>query len=100
MMAVTLDLAKQWLKIDWNDEDSLIAMLIDGAKEELLKSGIKERESLVYDRAILMLVSHWYANRTGTDDSNDILSRPLTFGIQDAILKLKAEGDPDAQTTG
>ncbi|MGG1481459.1 head-tail connector protein [Bacillus smithii] len=99
-MAVTLDLAKQWLKIDWNDEDSLIAMLIDGAKEELLKSGIKERESLVYDRAILMLVSHWYANRTGTDDSNDILSRPLTFGIQDAILKLKAEGDPDAQTTG
>lgn len=99
-MAVTTDLAKQWLKIDWNDEDTLIDFLIKSAKEELLKSGVKERESLVYDRAILMLVSHWYSNRTGSDDSNDILSKPLAFGIRDAILKLKWEDISDGQTTG
>lgn len=98
MMAVTLDLAKQWLKIDWTDEDTLIQWLIDSAKQELLDAGIMERDSKTYDRAILMLVSHWYANRTGTNDSNDIFSKPLTYGIQDAILTLKAEGDPNEET--
>ncbi len=90
-MAIDLDFAKDWLKVDWDDEDKIIQFLIDDAKEDLLKAGIKERESKVYDRAILMLVSNRYYNRTGSDNSNDIQSKP----IQDAILKLKAEGNPD-----
>ena len=93
-MPLNLALTKQWLKVDWDDENDLINFLIDSAKQKLLDAGIKERESFTYDRALLMLVSHWYSNRTGTNDSNDILSKPLTYGIQDAILILKAEGYP------
>lgn len=91
---VALSLAKHWLRIDWDIEDELIEFLLTSADSHLITSGcripeMKEKEYGTYQRGVLMLVSHWYNNRTGVDDMNDILSKPLTYGIQDVILKLK-----------
>lgn len=96
---VSMDLVKQWLKIDWYEEDLILEFLISSADSHLQSSGcvIPSTESTdykTYELAILMLVSHWYNNRTGVDDMNDILSKPLTYGIQDLILKLKAIPKP------
>lgn len=91
---VALSLAKHWLRIDWDIEDELIEFLLTSADSHLITSGcripkMEEKEYGTYQRGVLMLVSHWYNNRTGVDDMNDILSKPLTYGIQDVILKLK-----------
>lgn len=39
-----LELIKGKLKIDGNEEDTVIQLLIDGAKEALLGSGVPESE--------------------------------------------------------
>lgn len=104
---ITLALIKQWLRIEWDEENELLEMLISSANSHLLSSGCfipteNDKEYGTYKLAVLMLVSHWYNNRTGVDDMNDILSKPLTFGIQDAILKLKdysVGGDDDGATS-
>ena len=98
---VSLELVKQWLKIEWDEEDGILAFLLKASQTHLKTSGcvIPEESSddyPTYELATLMLVSHWYNNRTGADDMNDILSKPLTFGIQDLILKLKAIPKPGA----
>lgn len=106
---ISLNLIKQWLRIEWDDENELLEMLISSANSHLLSSGCfipteNDKEYGTYKLAVLMLVSHWYNNRTGVDDMNDILSKPLTFGIQDAILKLKnystGGGDDGQESAG
>lgn len=96
---ISLKLVKQWLKIDWDEEDIILEFLIVSANSHLLGSGciipsVDSPDYQTYELAVLMLVSHWYNNRTGVDDMNDILSKPLTYGIQDLILKLKAIPKP------
>lgn len=91
---LSLDLVKQWLRIEWESEDELLNLLISSADSHFLASGCRipselDKEYGTYQRGVLMLISHWYNNRTGVDDMNDILSKPLTYGIQDVILKLK-----------
>lgn len=65
-MAVTLDQAKAFLKVDADitEDDSLITMLINAADERIRKStGKKNNGEGLYDLCILQLVAHWYENR-------------------------------------
>ncbi|PEJ84709.1 head-tail connector protein, partial [Bacillus toyonensis] len=43
-----LELLKRKMKIDGNEEDTDIQLLIDGAKESLLQSGVPESEKALY----------------------------------------------------
>lgn len=79
---------KEYLRVDNDDENSLITSLQKAAEEYLLNAGIKKdytRE--LYKLAILMLISHWYENRNivivGT------ISKEVEMSIGTIMLQLK-----------
>ncbi len=88
-MEELLKLAKEHLKIDGEQDDSSLALFIESAKEYFSNAGVKEEGSFIYKLGILMLVTHWYENRTGVSDD---LPQKLTMGLQSIILQLKAGG--------
>ncbi|WP_229720405.1 head-tail connector protein [Oceanobacillus neutriphilus] len=87
MMNELLKLAKEHLRIDGEQDDTSLALFIDSAKEYLTGAGVEEQESQLYKLGILMLVTHWYENRTGVSDD---LPQKLTLGLQSIILQLKS----------
>lgn len=65
---VTLEVAKEYLKIDYEDDDQMISTLIVSAKsfiQSYLNRKFSEFEELPdeFTIACLSLVSHWYENR-------------------------------------
>lgn len=62
-MAPTLEEVKSYLRIDFDDDDPTLALLIDAAKESLLKSGVEETASSLYRLAVMIHVSMHYENR-------------------------------------
>lgn len=82
-----LELAKEHLRIDGEQDDTSLALFIDSAKEYFSNAGVKEKDSPLYQLGILMLVTHWYENRTGVSDD---LPQKLTMGLQSIILQLKS----------
>lgn len=66
-MAVTLEQAKNYLKLDSDivEDDELITSLIDAAANYVEQStGKKDAGNPTYDLCIKLLVAHWYENRT------------------------------------
>lgn len=65
-MAVSLEAAKQYLKLDADivEDDELIEGLIEGANEYIEQcTGKRNDNSKLYDLCIKLLVAHWYENR-------------------------------------
>lgn len=65
-MAVTLQQAKTYLKVDDDitDDDELISGMITAAEEYVERSTGKTNDnSSLYDLCIKLLVVHWYENR-------------------------------------
>lgn len=66
-MPVTVQQAKLFLKIDSDivEEDDLISTLINAAAEYVQNStGKKNAGNAIYDQCVLLLVAHWFENRT------------------------------------
>lgn len=68
-MAVTLEQAKNYLKVDEDitDDDELISSLISAADDYVERTTGKtnsgDNSSSLYDLCVKMLVAHWYENR-------------------------------------
>lgn len=65
-MAVTLPLAKSHMRIEYDDEDAYIGLLINVATDYVSSiTGIENDEHApkTYDLVCLLLISHWFANR-------------------------------------
>lgn len=84
-MSVSLDTAKQYLRVDTDDEDKFIEMLIEFSKEEIEQStGVKFNPSgatKIYELAQLIIITDRYENRGSQDlefKANDILSSIYT----------------------
>lgn len=62
---VTLDEAKIWLRIDHDEEDDLIRMLIESARQYLIKATGREwsRANTTARLVMLALIAEWYENR-------------------------------------
>lgn len=63
---VDLELAKQHMRIEYNDEDAYIGLLIEVSTNYVTSiTGIENDEDSpkTYDLVCLLLVSHWFANR-------------------------------------
>ena len=66
-MAVTLQQAKNFLKIDSDitEDDEMITSLITAADEYIKnQTGKKNNYDALYNQCILLLVAHWHENRT------------------------------------
>lgn len=88
-MIVSLDQAKSWLRVDYNDEDEDIQMLVDAA--ELYLNNATGR---VFDAgnplAVLycrVLISDWYENRSLMQDNKT--SDKVRFTLQSIIKQLQ-----------
>lgn len=84
-MNVSLDTAKQYLRIDTDEEDQFIEMLIEFSKEEIEQStGVKFSPSGTtksYELAQLIIITDRYENRGSQDlefKVNDTLSSIYT----------------------
>jgi len=91
---ITLKQAKEYLRVDFKDDDVFIKKLIQASKKYIQNTGADYKNNELVDIAGLLLIQHWYYNRTimGRVPKN------VAHGI-DAILfqeRYKEQGDPDA----
>lgn len=88
-----LEELKLFLRIDGEEEDSLIVGLKSGAEEYLTNAGInKDYSKDLYKLAIKMLISHWYENRFVENVRKNVSK--IAFGLDTIILQLKyTQGD-------
>ncbi|CAM4400728.1 head-tail connector protein [Bacillus manliponensis] len=82
-----LNLVKKKLRVDGNEEDEDIQLLIDGAKEYLLGSGVRENNSARYKIAVMTYVLLNYENH---DKSLNVVA--LNASLETAILQLRDYG--------
>jgi len=88
-MAMTLDEVKLWLRVDGDDEDSVIADMIDAAKEYIKNgSGYSNFDdpNKLADLAIKVLVTHWYENRGSVLIGS--ISKEIEFSLQSIMAQL------------
>ncbi|MCC2249081.1 head-tail connector protein [Virgibacillus sp. AGTR] len=83
-----LELAKEYLRIDGDQDNKLLDLLINSAKNYMSNAGVKEKEDELYQLAIMMLVTHWYENRQQNEFGK--ISSAIEMGLQTIILQLKA----------
>ena len=62
-MDISLDEVKEYLRIDGDEEDSLISFFISAAKTHLENAGVTDKESELYKLAVLIYVTDAYENR-------------------------------------
>ena len=98
MAILTLNEAKTWLRIDGEDEDGIIEMLI-GAAEEYLNNATEVRfdgSNQLAKLFCLVLCADWYENR---DLIGQQPSDKVRFTIQSMLSQLQhayvPEGDGD-----
>ncbi|MDZ5609747.1 head-tail connector protein [Bacillus pseudomycoides] len=80
-----LELIKNRLKIDGNEEDIDIQLLIDGAKESLHESGVPESDRALYKIAVM---THVLLNYENHDKSLNVPA--LKQSLETTILQLRS----------
>ena len=88
-----LEELKLFLRIDTEEEDTLIQGLQLSAEEYLLNAGInKDYSKELYKLAVKILVSHWFENRSVETIGKNISK--IAFGLDTIITQLKyTQGD-------
>ncbi len=87
-----LQQVKQFLRVDFDDDDSYIILLIDVAKEYIIDAvGKYDETSARYKLLLLNIVSTLYENREYTIDKTN---EKVAYTLKSIILQLQLEGDP------
>jgi uncharacterized phage protein (predicted DNA packaging) len=94
MLDLTLDELKNYLRVDGSEDDTFLALLIEGAKEYLANAGVPESDSKLYKLAVMLYVALQYENR---DPSAKM--EQFNFALQSIVLQLKQFGDAGATDT-
>lgn len=96
-MILTLEEVKEYLKVDYDDEDDLLNELIEVAEEYLYaatgtKFNSTNKRAKLYCR---VLVNEWYKDRSLTENSTKSLTvtQKVRFTLQSILTQLKYEGD-------
>lgn len=85
---ITLEEAKSWLRIDYDDDDTDIEMLIDSAKE-YIKNATNPNintESKLFNLAMRMLIQHWYDNRSAVLIGS--ISKSLELSLNSILIQI------------
>lgn len=83
---------KEYLRVDFEEDDILLQILIYAAEEYLLNAGIKKDYSKsLYKLAISLLVKHWYDNRDSVAIGST--TKKLEFSLNSILVQLKYCGD-------
>ena len=98
-MILTLEEVKEYLKVDYDDEDDLLKELIEVAEEYLYAATGRKFDS-TNKRAKLycrVLINEWYKDRSLTENTtkNLTVTQKVRFTLQSILAQLKYEGGPD-----
>lgn len=104
-MVLTLEETKQWLRVDGDEEDSIIGMLIGSAEAYLENStGIKfDSANALAKHFCLVLVTDWYEHRELIGDQRLVGSNPserVRYSIQSMLLQLQNVPTEGTDTSG
>jgi len=98
---------KEYLRVDGDEEEPFLSLLLASAKIYLKNAGISEPGDLkhltsgddpnaLYKLVVMMMTTHWYENRmvvtAGTARAGQT---PIPYGVESIILQLKADQLPD-----
>ncbi|ARJ20518.1 phage gp6-like head-tail connector protein [Bacillus sp. ISL-8] len=83
-MKISLDEAKQYVKVDGSEEDNLLTSFIMAAEEYLKDAGVTNTEAERYKIAVMILVAEWYENRGISKISDE-----LSYSLRSLILQLR-----------
>lgn len=88
-----LEELKLFLRVDGNEEDSLIKSLQAAAEEYLTDAGImKNYNKEKYKLAVKILVNHWYENKAIETIGKNVSK--IAFGLDTILIQLKySQGD-------
>ena len=91
-MILTLEEAKNWLRVDGNEDDQMIQMLINSAEEYLKNATGKTFDSTnnLAKLFCLTLVTDWYENREMTGLK---IGERVKFVIQSMMAQLQYGGE-------
>lgn len=83
-----IELAKEYLRVDGNDDDVLLNHLVESAKQYIYNATNIEytEDSHSYKMAILLLVVRWYENR-GMEQPEE-----LDYTLSSMLLQIELEG--------
>ena len=81
---ILIEEIKLYLRLDHDEEDSLLDGLLSSATEYLKNAGCVVTEGKLYNLAIKILVSHWYENREVVGKADR-----LTHSLDSIITQLK-----------
>ncbi|BAD74817.1 MULTISPECIES: head-tail connector protein [Geobacillus] len=87
MPNISLNEVKNYLRIDGSEDDAILTLLIDGAKEYLKNAGVPESDSALYKLAVMLYVALHYENR----DPSAKMDK-LNFAFESIVLQLKDYG--------
>lgn len=86
---------KLYLRVDGDEDDSVLADLKKAAEEYLSNAGVaKNYDKELYKLAIKLLVSHWYENRAIVGKADK-----LAFSLDSIILQLKYTQEDETEVT-
>lgn len=71
-MTLTLEEAKEYLRIDGDEDDNLVSFFISAAKNHMENAGVTDTESDLYKMAALIYVADAYENRTTANSGTKI----------------------------
>lgn len=97
-MILTVEEVKKWLRIDGDDEDSIIELLIGGSEQYLQNATGKQFDgnNQLAKLFCLVLCADWYENR---DLIGQQPSDKVRFTCQSIMAQLQYGGDTDEQTS-
>lgn len=96
MSDITLDSVKDYLRVDFDDDNDYITQLIKLSKDYIYQqSGVEYNSNdEVYKQAVLFCVAHFYCNRQPLTEKA-VTNTPFTF---DSLVKhISLRGEYNAQ---
>lgn len=82
-----LSMIKQYLKVDFDDDDELILSMQKAAESYVKNAGVTcSYESDLYQLAILLLVTNWYENRNAVLVGT--VSNKLEYSLKHILAQL------------
>lgn len=96
---LTLERVKEYLRVDHDDEDTLIQAMMLAAKQYLFNAGIEEKDNELYRIVVMLLVSHFYVNRAVFESGRQSVAM-IPYTLQFMITQLQYSDRSDKDATG
>lgn len=90
-MVIDIECVKGYLRIDFDDDDEYIKLLIEVAKEYIDDAvGEYNEENARHNLILLNIISSLYENRSFTNKNQ---SEKVSYSIKNMLMQLQLEGD-------